>query len=90
MKQESKENLRMIRQESPVLQIGKNGISPLLLKEIEEQLKRNAIIKIRFLKNGPYKNRSHAFHKLQQQLPNWIELLEVRGWTGILKNKIKG
>ncbi len=88
MKQESKENLRMIRQESPVLQIGKNGISPLLLKEIEEQLKRNTIIKIKFLKNGPYKTRYNAFHNLQQQLPNWIELLEVRGWTGILKKKI--
>ena len=87
MKQESQENLRKIRQDSPALQIGKNGISPLLLKEIEERFKRNKIIKVRFLKNVPYKTRSNAFHELQQNLPDWIELHEVRGWTGILKKR---
>jgi RNA-binding protein YhbY len=89
LKQESQENLRKIRQESPALQIGKKGISPFLLKEIEERLKQNKIIKVRFLKNGPYKNRSNAFNELQQHLPTWIELHEVRGWTGILKKKNK-
>lgn len=87
MKRESQENLKKIRQESPALQIGKNGISPFLLKEIEERFKRTKILKVKFLKNGPYKTRSNAFHELQQNLPCWIELREVRGWTGILKKK---
>lgn len=88
MNQELRDNIKNIRNEPPSFQVGKNGVSPSVLKELEERFKQKKIIKIKLLKNGPYENRSEAVQKLQQHLPKEVELLEVRGWTVILrKNK---
>ena len=85
MTRESKEKIREVRQETPGLQIGKNGITPLLLKELEERLKQTKMIKIKFLNNSPYKSRSDAFDNLQRHLPENIKVMEMRGWTAILR-----
>ena len=87
MKQLTHENLKKIRQESPCLQIGKKGISQLLLKELEERIKQNKMIKIKILKNSPYKSRSDAFEDLNNCLPRNVEIMEVRGWTAVLRKK---
>ncbi|MHA2073613.1 MAG: YhbY family RNA-binding protein [Candidatus Hodarchaeales archaeon] len=87
MKRELNDKLVKLRQESPSLQIGKNGISPLLLKELEERIKQKKMIKVKILKNSPYKSRSEAFDDLRSHLPPRIEVMEVRGWTAVLRKR---
>lgn len=80
-------NLRNIRSEPASLQIGKNGLSDKLIDELNSRLKHNSMIKIKFLKNSPFKTREKAFLELQKFLTDDIKILETRGWTVILQRK---
>ena len=85
--QSRQNNLRNIRSEPASLQIGKNGLSDKLIDELNSRLKHNSMIKIKFLKNSPFKTREKAFLELQKFLTDDIKILETRGWTVILQRK---
>lgn len=85
--QSRQNNLRNIRSEPASLQIGKNGLSDKLIDELNSRLKHNSMIKIKFLKNSPFKTREKAFSELQKFLTDDIKILETRGWTVILQKK---
>lgn len=87
MNQLIQDKLKKIRQESPCLHIGKKGLTPLLMKELKERIKQNKMIKIKILKNSPYKNRSDAFEDLKNCLPRNVKIMEIRGWTAVLRKK---
>ncbi|MHA2223649.1 MAG: YhbY family RNA-binding protein [Candidatus Hodarchaeales archaeon] len=74
------------RDEVNVLQIGKKGISTELLNELEDQLKKTKFIKVRILKNAPFKDRADCFAIIRQRLKN-IEVMDIRGRTAIIKKK---
>ena len=80
-----KSELQNARSESAALQVGKNGITETFLAELNDRLKQNDVIKIKFLKNSPYKNRKEAFSSLETMLKSNISILETRGWTVIVK-----
>jgi RNA-binding protein YhbY len=80
-----KTELRSVRTESATLQVGKNGITETFITELNDRLKQNNIIKIRFLKNSPFSNRKEAFSSLESKLGSKISVLETRGWTIIVK-----
>lgn len=75
-----KNQLKKLGKEMPLIQIGKQGVSSELLKELNEQLKKKKIVKVRILKNAPFEDRSEAFSTLQKELPN-ADIVRVRGWT---------
>ena len=79
--------LSIIRSESASLHIGKNGLSPNFIEELNSRLKQNNIIKIKFLKNSPFETRENAFTELQKILNNDIKILETRGWTAVLQKR---
>ena len=74
------------RDEVNVLRIGKKGISTELLNELEEQLRKNKFIKVRFLRNAPFKDRAECFAIIRQRLKN-VEVMDIRGRTAIIKKK---
>ncbi len=80
-------NLRNIRSESSNLQVGKNGLSESFLIELSNRLKKEKIVKIKFLKNAPYNTRQEAITILKTVLNRNTEVVEKRGWTVILKKK---
>ncbi len=82
----NKKKQEKIGKEVSVVQIGKNGISNELLTELNEQLKKKKIVKVRILKNAPYKDRSEAFSTLQKKLSN-ADLVKVRGRTVVVTEK---
>ena len=51
VKKELEDQLNLIRLEKATIQIGKNGITAEVTKEIAKQLEKNHLIKIKFLKN---------------------------------------
>ena len=77
--------LQDVRSESATLQVGKNGITQTFLTELDDRLKKNKIIKIKFLKNSPFSNRKEAFSSLEEKLESKVSILETRGWTVILR-----
>lgn len=79
--------LQNIRSESATLHVGKNGLTETFISELNERLKQNDIIKIKFLKNGPFSNRKDAFNKLESKIKHSFSILETRGWTAIVKRK---
>ena len=80
-----KAELQNLRSESASLQVGKNGITETFIAELNDRLKRNNMIKIKFLKNGPYNNRKEAFAALESKIKSNFSILETRGWTIIVK-----
>ncbi|MHA2289827.1 MAG: YhbY family RNA-binding protein [Promethearchaeota archaeon] len=80
-------NLRNIRSESPSLQVGKNGLSDSFLIELENRLKTEKTVKIKFLKNSPYGSRQEAILALKGVQNNKFEVIETRGWTATLLKK---
>ena len=80
-----KAELQNVRLESASLQVGKNGITKTFIAELNDRLKQKKIIKIKFLKNGPFNNRKEAFSDLESKIERNISILETRGWTIIVK-----
>ena len=79
--------LQDVRSESASLHVGKNGLTETLIAELNDRLKQKKIIKIKFLKNSPFKNRKEAFNALESKIKNNFSILETRGWTVIVKKK---
>lgn len=72
----------------PVVCIGKNGISHEVLDEIDGQLERTEIVKVRILKNALAENNAkNIAAKIAQQTESI--LVEVRGHTLMLYRKKK-
>jgi len=80
-----KAELQNVRSESASLQVGKNGITETFIAELNDRLKQNKIIKIKFLKNSPFNNRKEAFSTLESKIKSNFSILETRGWTIIVK-----
>ena len=78
-------NIRNIRSESPSLQVGKNGLSDSFLIELDNRLKKEKTVKIKFLKNAPFSSRQEAFSALKAVLDRNFEVIETRGWTATLQ-----
>ena len=87
MTEYEQKQLRNIRSESASLQIGKNGLSNAFVEELSSRLKQDGIIKLKFLKNSPFKTRESALSELKKVLTDETKILETRGWTVILKRK---
>ncbi len=75
------------RNNIPTIQLGKNGLTESFFKEIKDQLKVHAAIRVRILKNAPFEDRKTAVAQLEQNLPNPLKIVEKRGWTAIIENK---
>jgi RNA-binding protein YhbY len=79
--------LKDIRSESASLQIGKNGLSNSFVEELNARLRQNGVIKLKFLKNAPFKTRESALSELKKVISDETKILETRGWTVILQRK---
>jgi len=78
-------DLQNLRTESASLQVGKSGITETLIAELNDRLKKNEMIKIKFLRNSPFNSRKEAFTALESKIRNKFSILETRGWTIIVK-----
>jgi RNA-binding protein len=79
---------RRLSEESPTIWIGKSGVSEQLLKEIEKQLDKNKMVKIKILKNalGETEAKHIALTTAEQ---TEASLVEVRGHTFMLYKRRK-
>ena len=74
---------RSLAQGKPTVCVGKNGASQELLKEIEKQLKKEEIVKIRILKSAlVYDKAKQIASRIAEQ--TGASLVEVRGHTFML------
>ena len=89
MTEYEKKQIRNIRSEPASLQIGKNGLSTSFIEELNSRLQQSGVLKIKFLKNSPFKTREIALSELKKILSADDKILETRGWTVILQRKEK-
>ncbi len=87
MKEKIHESLQQIQQKAATIQIGKKGFSDDLLQEIQTQLKRNDLVKVKILKNSPFGTRSQALKEIRKKISGIGKVIEFRGWTAIIANK---
>ncbi|MFW9856040.1 MAG: YhbY family RNA-binding protein [Candidatus Thorarchaeota archaeon] len=80
-----KDDLVQVRKDPAILQIGKNGFSIDVFTELEMQLKRHKVVKIRVGKSAPFSSKEEALTALRDSLPQHIRIVEARGWTVILE-----
>ena len=79
---------RRLREERPTIWIGKNGASEESLKEIEKQLEKKKMVKIKILKNALEKDEAKEIaSRIAEQTE--ASLVEVRGHTFILYKRRK-
>ena len=74
---------RRLSEEKPTIRIGKDGVSGEILKEIERQLDKREMVKIKILKSAIEDNEAK---KIAMQTTEQTEasLVEVRGRTFML------
>ena len=74
---------RKLGEEKPTIWIGKNGVSQEILKEIEKQLEKTKMVKLKILKTAIAQDEAK---KIAMQIAEQTkaELVEVRGHTLIL------
>lgn len=74
---------RKLSGEKPTIWIGKSGVSQELLKEIEKQLEKKEMVKIKILKSAlGEKEAKESASKIAEQTE--ASLIEVRGHTFML------
>jgi RNA-binding protein len=74
---------RRLAQGRPTVCVGKGGASPELLKEIERQLKKEEMVKVRILKSGlANDDPKRVAARIAEQTE--ASLVEVRGHTFML------
>jgi len=74
---------RRLGEEKPTIQIGKNGVSQKLMKEIEKQLEKKKMVKIKILPSAlEGKEAKEIASKIAEQTE--ASLVEVRGHTFML------
>jgi RNA-binding protein YhbY len=71
-----------------MLQVGKNGLSEDILAELQAQLKRHKMVKIRIGRSAPFSSKEEAFIALRNTLPDNVQIIETRGWTVILERTV--
>ena len=72
--------------EAPSLVIGKAGVTPAVILELQSQLKKRRVIKIRVLRTaaiGEGSERKNFFHSLAADIG--AEVLEITGRTAVLR-----
>lgn len=74
--------------EKPTIWIGKSGVSQELLKEIEKQLKKKEMVKVRILKSALKESEAKQV-ALQIAEQTQASLVEVRGHTFMLYKRRK-
>ena len=79
---------RKLSGEKPTLWIGKNGVSQELISEIEKQLEKKEIIKIRILKSALERDETKQIASMIAEQAEGL-LVEVRGHTFILYKRRK-
>ena len=74
---------RTLREQRPTVWIGKSGISEEICKEIERQLKKNQMVKVRILQSGLAGSETK---QLAMEIASRTDasLVEVRGHTFML------
>lgn len=79
---------RRLGEERPTIWIGKNGASEESLKEIEKQLEKKKMVKIKILKNALEKDEAK---EIASRIAEQTEacLVEVRGHTFMLYKRRK-
>jgi len=71
---------RQLTNAQPTILIGKNGATPELIKEIEKQLQKETMVKVKLLKTALAEGETkHIATKIAQQIE--ATLVEVRGHT---------
>ncbi|MHA1215281.1 MAG: YhbY family RNA-binding protein [Candidatus Hodarchaeales archaeon] len=88
MKKRIQEKIEKNSKVIAIIQLGKNGYSDSFVNELEEQLQKNKVIKLRILKNAPFDDRNQAFDFIKKNLPRSVKMSEIKGWTAIL-TKVK-
>jgi RNA-binding protein len=81
---------RRLGYEEPTVWVGKNGVSEEFLKEVEKQLEKNEMLKIKILKSALGNDEAKQIAaKTAEQIA--ASLVEVRGHTFMLykRRKIK-
>ena len=74
---------RRLSGEKPTIQIGKNGVSEKLVKEIEKQLEKKEMVKIKILQSALEGEEAREIaSKIAEQTVS--SLVEVRGHTFML------
>jgi len=74
---------RQLTNAQPTILIGKNGATPELIKEIEKQLQKETMVKVKLLKTALAEGKTkHIATKIAQQTE--AALVEVRGHTFIM------
>ena len=77
---------RRLSFEKPTIWIGKNGVSQQMLTEIDRQLEKTEMVKVRILKTALINNNAKTVaSKIAQSTKS--TLIEVRGHTIILYRK---
>lgn len=66
-----------------VLQVGKSGITPTFVEELDFRLKRDRLVKVKLLKSS---REGHDRHDLSKELAEKTGaiLVETRGYTAVL------
>ena len=84
-----KNELKIIGMElRPTVQVGKNGLNDSIEKEIDEQLDKRDLIKVKMLKAmGPSKYWKDDITALAQKIS--AEIVEIKGGTILLYRKGK-
>jgi len=79
---------RKLSEEKPTIWVGKNGVSEELVEEIEKQLKKREMVKIKILKSAleEYKAKQIASRTAEQ---TEAILIEVKGHTFMLYKRAK-
>jgi len=74
---------RQLTNAQPTILIGKNGATPELIKEIEKQLQKETMVKVKLLKTALAEGETkHIATRIAQQTE--AALVEVRGHTFIM------
>ena len=77
-----KKEIAQVRDEKAKVNIGKNGISPTIITEINNQFKHNVLLKIKFLKNFLTDDFESDINELCKKTKS--QLVEKRGKTIII------
>ena len=79
---------REFSMEKATVRIGKSGVTPQLLEEVDRQLEKNEIVKVKILKSALAERKAREVASEVAQKTN-ASLVEVRGHTFILYRRKK-
>ena len=77
-----------LKEEGPTIWVGKDGLSPTVLTEVEKQLQRTKMVKIRILKSALAQETAKAIAARTAEQTK-ASLVEVRGHVFILYRRRK-